>query len=78
MRYVLALFLPWAVFFTMGKIGQGFLCLILQMTIIGWIPATLWAFVSIAGHHADKRTDKIVSAITGANQAPLLPDPRRI
>jgi uncharacterized membrane protein YqaE (UPF0057 family) len=45
MRYVLALFFPFAVFFTMGKIGQGILCLFLQATLVGWLPATIWAFV---------------------------------
>jgi len=66
MRYLLALFLPWVVFFTMGKVGQGVLCLILQCTIIGWLPATIWAFVSIAGYHADKRTDRMIDAIDRA------------
>jgi uncharacterized membrane protein YqaE (UPF0057 family) len=63
MRYLVALFLPWLVFFTMGKVGQGILCLILQITIIGWLPATLWAFISISNYNADKRTDRLVQAI---------------
>jgi len=77
MRYLLALFFPWAVFFTMGKIGQGILCLILQLTIVGWLPATIWAMVSVGSYNADKRTDRIVNAMS---QAPLQPaaDPRRI
>jgi uncharacterized membrane protein YqaE (UPF0057 family) len=77
MRYLLAIFFPWAVFFTMGKIGQGILCLILQLTIIGWLPATIWAVVSIGGYHADKRTDRIVNAIS-QNNALAVADPRRI
>lgn len=75
MRYVLALFFPWAVFFTMGKFLQGILCLVLQITLIGWLPATVWAFAATAGHHADKRTDRIVNAI---NPQPVAADPRRI
>jgi len=63
MRYLLALFFPWLVFFTMGKVFQGIICLILQLTLLGWIPATIWAFVSIANYHADKRTDKILQAV---------------
>lgn len=63
MRYLLALFLPWLVFFTMGKPFQGIICLILQLTLFGWIPATIWAFVSIANHHADKRTDRILRTV---------------
>ena len=30
MRYLLAILLPWLSFFTMGKIFQGILCLILH------------------------------------------------
>ena len=77
MRYLLALFFPWAVFFTMGKVGQGILCLILQLSIIGWLPATIWAFVAIGGYHADKRTDRIVNALSQSNSPPAA-DPRRI
>ena len=63
MRYLVALFLPWLVFFTMGKIWQGILCLCLQLTLFGWLPATIWAFMSISGYHADKRTARVVDAI---------------
>jgi uncharacterized membrane protein YqaE (UPF0057 family) len=63
MRYFIALFLPWLSFFTMGKFVQGIICLVLQLTIIGWLPATIWAFASIGGYNADKRTDRIVTAI---------------
>jgi uncharacterized membrane protein YqaE (UPF0057 family) len=62
MRYLLALFLPWVAFFTMGKPFQGIICLILQCTLVGWLPATIWAFVSISNHHADKRVDKLIRA----------------
>ena len=77
MRYLLALFVPWVVFFTMGQIGRGIICLILQCTLVGWLPATIWAFVSIGGYHADKRTDRIVNAISAGNQQATA-DPRRI
>ena len=78
MRYLVALLFPWITFFTMGKIGQGILCLILQLTVIGWLPATIWAMVSVGSYNADKRTDRIVNAMS--QQAPLQPaaDPRRI
>ena len=78
MRYLIALLFPWITFFTMGKIGQGILCLLLQITIIGWLPATIWAFVAIGGYHADKRTDRIVNAISRNSSAPTIRDPRRI
>ena len=63
MRYFLAIFLPFLAFFTIGKFIQGIVCLILQVTLIGWIPAAIWAIVSVSGFYADKRTDRIVDAL---------------
>ena len=68
MRYLIALFFPWISFFTMGKVGQGFLCLLLQCTLVGWLPATIWAFVTIGSYNADKRTDRLERAITANTQ----------
>lgn len=47
MRYVIALLLPWLAFFTMGQPLSGIICLLLQVTLIGWVPAVIWAFVAI-------------------------------
>lgn len=63
MRYLIALFLPWLSFLTMGKIFQGIICLILQLTLFGWLPATIWAFVAITNHNAEKRSDKLLRAV---------------
>ncbi len=63
MRYLIAILFPFITFFTMGKVGQGIICLILQLTVIGWLPAAIWAMASVSGYNADKRTDRIVSAI---------------
>lgn len=43
---LLAVLLPWLSFFMRGKVLSGLLCLILQLTIIGWLPAVLWAVSS--------------------------------
>ena len=67
MRYLIALFFPWLSFFTMGKVIQGIICLFLQITILGWLPATIWAFFSISNYNADKRTDRIVHAVNPAS-----------
>ena len=64
MRYLIALFLPWLTFFTMGKPFQGLICLLLQLTLVGWLPATIWAFVSISNYNADKRTDRLLQAVS--------------
>jgi hypothetical protein len=76
MRYLIALLLPWISFFTMGKIFQGILCLILQCTGVGWPIATIWALIAVAGYNADKRTDRVVQAINSNSQAAV--DPRRL
>ncbi|WP_367184404.1 YqaE/Pmp3 family membrane protein, partial [Ferrovum sp.] len=43
MRLIIAFFLPWLTFFTIGRPISGVICLILQITLFGWIPATIWA-----------------------------------
>ena len=64
MRYLIALIFPWLTFFTMGKPLQGILCLLLQLTLVGWLPATIWAFASSETFiNADRRTDKLIQAV---------------
>jgi TM2 domain-containing membrane protein YozV len=46
-----------------GKIFSGLLCLILQLTIIGWIPAFIWAATSLNRMYADRRTKAIIKAM---------------
>lgn len=60
MRYVLAFFLPWLSLLLQGKIISGIICLILQITIIGWIPAFIWAATSLNRMYSDRRTNKII------------------
>ncbi len=67
MRYLIALFLPWLSFFTMGKMIQGIICLVLQLTLIGWLPATLWAFASISSYHTNKRFDSLERKLGSAS-----------
>ncbi|WP_116789787.1 YqaE/Pmp3 family membrane protein [Flavobacterium psychrotrophum] len=63
MRYVIAFFFPWLSLFFQGKILSGIICLILQITIIGWIPAFIWAVTSLNRMYADRRTSKIIRAM---------------
>ncbi|MGL4666981.1 MAG: YqaE/Pmp3 family membrane protein [Saezia sp.] len=55
MRLILAIFLPFLVFFTIGRPIAGIVCLILQLTLIGWIPAALWAVFSLNQYVTDKK-----------------------
>ncbi len=55
MRLIIALILPWLTFFTIGKPIQGIVCLILQITLIGWIPATIWAVYALSQYTTDQK-----------------------
>lgn len=57
MRLLLAIFLPFMVFFTIGRPIAGIVCLILQITLIGWIPAALWAVYALGEWNTDKRVN---------------------
>ena len=59
MRLLLAIFLPFVAFFTIGRPIAGIICLILQITLIGWLPAALWAVYALSQYTTDK---KIASA----------------
>lgn len=63
MRYVLAFLLPWLSLMLQGKIGSGIICLLLQLTIIGWISAFILAYTALNRMYADRRTNKIVRAM---------------
>ncbi len=62
MRLFLAIFLPWLAFFTIGRPVAGIICLVLQLTILGWVPAAIWAAYSLSQYKTDK---KIEAAMTG-------------
>jgi uncharacterized membrane protein YqaE (UPF0057 family) len=60
MRLIISLFLPWFTFFTIGKPIAGIFCLLLQITIIGWLPATLWAVYSLSQYKTDQKIEKLL------------------
>lgn len=62
MRLLLAIFLPPIAFFTIGRPIAGIICLLLMITLIGWIPAAIWAAYSVSQYKTDK---KIQEAIIG-------------
>ncbi len=60
MRLLIALLLPWLTFFTIGRPIAGIVCLILQVTIIGWLPATIWAVYALSQYNTDKKIAEAV------------------
>jgi uncharacterized membrane protein YqaE (UPF0057 family) len=57
MRLLIAILLPFLLFFTIGRPLAGIICLILQITLIGWIPAALWAVYALSQWSTDKKID---------------------
>ncbi len=61
MRLLLAIFLPFMVFFTIGRPFVGIICLILQLTLVGWLPAAIWAVYSLGQYKTDKKIEKMMN-----------------
>ncbi len=59
---LIAILFPSLSFLLRGKILTAILCFILQITLIGWIPAAAWAVISLQNARADRRTRRIVAA----------------
>lgn len=60
---LLAILLPFLSFIVRGKIITGIICFILQITILGWIPAAIWAALSLQNSRAEKRNEKLIRAV---------------
>ncbi len=53
---MVAIFLPWVTILMDDNPGGALLALILQATLIGWIPASMWAWqVSHEGSEKNKK-----------------------
>ena len=55
MRLLLAIILPWLQFFTIGRPIAGIVCLILQITLIGWIPAAIRSVYALNQYKTDEK-----------------------
>lgn len=62
MRLILAIFLPFVAFFTIGRPLAGIICLILQITLIGWLPAAIWAVYALGQYKTDKKIEKALGS----------------
>ena len=67
-RLLLAIFLPPLMFLTLGRIFAAIICLILQITVIGWLPAALWAIYALNNHNTDKKIDRMKKEMQGEAQ----------
>lgn len=62
MRLFLAIFLPWVQFFTIGRPFAAIICLILQLTLIGWLPAAIWSTYALSQYKTDKKIEEALAA----------------
>lgn len=60
---LLAILLPFVSFLVRGKIITSIICFILQITILGWLPAAIWAALSLNNARAEKRNRDLIRAI---------------
>ncbi|MGK4567752.1 YqaE/Pmp3 family membrane protein [Flavobacterium sp. 3HN19-14] len=60
---LIAIFFPALSFLLRGRIFTAIICLILQITLIGWIPAAVWAVISLQNARAERRNDKLIRAM---------------
>jgi len=72
MRLLIAILLPWLAFFTIGRPIAGVICLVLQITLLGWIPAAVWAAYSVSQYHTDEKIRRALRA----DRPPFLGDAR--
>ena len=61
MRLLIALILPWLTFFTIGRPLAGVICLILQITLIGWLPAAIWAVYALSQYKTDQKIEQALN-----------------
>lgn len=60
---LLSVLVPWLAFLLRGKILSGLLCLVLQLTILGWIPAAIWAVASLLNDRQEKRMERMMQSM---------------
>ena len=60
MRFLICLILPWLGFFTINRPISGIICLILQITVIGWLPTSIWAIYSLGQYKTNKKIEKMM------------------
>lgn len=60
---LLAIFFPFLSFLFRGKIISAIVCFILQVTLVGWLPVSIWAVMSLYNSRAEKRNQKIIKTL---------------
>jgi uncharacterized membrane protein YqaE (UPF0057 family) len=62
---LLAIVLPWLALLLHGHFFRAVCCLCLQLSVIGWIPAAIWAVLIVKDDQAERRYRAIVTRARG-------------
>ena len=62
---VVAVLLPWLALLLIGRVFQAILCLVLQVTVLGWIPAALWAVVVVQDDRRERQYQEMLRVLHG-------------
>ncbi|HBK07412.1 MAG TPA: YqaE/Pmp3 family membrane protein [Acetobacteraceae bacterium] len=60
-----AILLPWLALLVSGRFLPGFLCLILQVTVLGWVPAALWAVLVVNEDRRERQYQEMLRILRG-------------
>ena len=63
---LLAILLPGLSMIINGHLLKGILCFILQITVIGWLPAAIWGVASRSQDLAEKRHRETLALLHNA------------
>ena len=62
---VVAVVLPWLALLLRGHIFQAGFCLGLQLTVIGWIPASIWAVLVLNRDNRERKYREMLRMLRG-------------
>ncbi len=60
---LLAIVFPFLSFIFRGQIFKGIICFFLQIILIGWLPAAVWAVMSLKNDRDQKRYQEIIKEL---------------
>ena len=70
MMYLVAILLPPLAMLLVGRPMEAVVCLILQITVFGWVPAAIWSCLVVHNHLAEKRLERLIKETRKADREP--------
>jgi uncharacterized membrane protein YqaE (UPF0057 family) len=62
---VVAVLLPWLALMLEGHLLQAAFCLGLQLTVVGWIPAAIWAVILVNQGRREREYRRMLQLLRG-------------